>query len=355
MKTKAIVPMLVGVGIGLLALKLGWNYMDRHRATAAASQGDCPVVIAKIRIPPGKPLQSADLEVVKWPRSSVPPKAFSETEKLIGRVGVTSLAAKLPILDTMLAPPGAAPGLPALIPPGYQAMTVKVDEFAGVGGFLKPDDKVDVVATFSVKRGQNDRTETVTRTILRDITVVAVGQEIQANENNEPMVVRSVTLQVKPEQAQRLSLASTRGTIRLSLRSGQGPSGISALPAITFGELLNSESEQADNPSPSSSKGWLSGLFGSTKETAPQSRQVAAEVVKVDPPWQMNLLRGCQSQDVIFENSHSSRRVTPDWLNQNKLNPIGVRNDQGQSPDAKVTVGQNTADQLMDIQEVPSE
>ena len=198
MKTKAVIPMLVGVGIGLLALKLGWSYMERQKLSVAASQGDTPVVVAKFDIPPGSQLQLSDLTVVDWPRSTVPSDTCPNPEELEGRVSTTALPAQVPVLESMLAPPGTPPGLTALVPVGYQAMAVRVDEFRGVGGFLKPGNRVDVVATFNVKRTEGGRTETVTRTILRDISICAVGQMKERDENNEPMVVRSVTLVVDP-------------------------------------------------------------------------------------------------------------------------------------------------------------
>ncbi|MCK4851420.1 MAG: Flp pilus assembly protein CpaB, partial [Phycisphaerae bacterium] len=244
MKSKAIIPMLVGVGIGLLALKMGWNYIEKSRLSAAASQGDTPVVVASRSVSPGTPIQLADLKTVQWPRSAVPGEAYADPQKLVGRVNQAPLSADLPILEPMLTPPGTTPGLPALIPSGYLAMAVKVDEFSGVGGFLKPGDKVDVVATFNVKRAKSGPTKTVTRTILQNVTISAVGQVKEPGENNQPIIVRSVTLLVKPRQAQWLSMASSRGTIRLSLRSGRGADSTSTLSAITFEELLRGKAEE---------------------------------------------------------------------------------------------------------------
>ncbi len=310
MKSKAIIPMLVGVGIGLLALKMGWNYIEESRLSAAASQGDTPVVVVSRSVPPGTPLQLDDLKIVLWPRSAVPSNIYAEREELVGRVNLTLLSAELPILETMLAPPGTAPGLPALIPPGYQAMAVKVDEFRGVSGFLKPGDKVDVVATFNVKRSKSEPTETVTRTILRDITVSTVGQTVQPDENQQATIVRSVTLLVKPLQAQRLSLASTRGTIRLSLRSGQSKDPVTALPAITFAQLLRSDSENGPNGKATSVSKWMKRLLKSRKA----SRPVAP--VKVDPRWQIQIFRGSSTEEIIFENAHSSRRIEPNSTEQ---------------------------------------
>ena len=296
MKIKALIPMLVGVGIGLLALKMGWGYIERQRLSVAASQGDTPIVIAKLDLAPGTLLKLSDFTTADWPRSTVPGHSYSDTEELVGRVNSAQLIAGLPVLENMLAPPGTGPGLPSLVPPGFQAMTVKVNEFDGVAGFIKPKDKVDVVATFSVKRTEAGGTETVTRTILRDIIVCAVGQAVQPNENNEPMIVRSITLQVEPLQAQKLSLAATRGTIRLSLRSGQGPSSAKHLSAISFSELLRAEADQSDTET---SGDWVAGLLKTKKtKTVP---------IKIDPRWEMRIYRGPAVQELIFENSTSSR------------------------------------------------
>ena len=301
MKIKALIPMLVGVGIGLLALKMGWGYIERQRLSVAASQGDTPIVVAKLDIQPGTQLQLSDFTTVDWPRSTIPRHSHTDAKALVGRVSSTQLIAGLPVLEHMLAPPGAAPGLPALVPQDYQAMTVKVDEFKGVAGFIKPGDTVDVVATFSVKRTQSGGSETVTRTILRNMSVCAVGDKVQPDENNQPMLVRSVTLLVKPLQAQKLSLASTRGTIALTLRSGRGPSSVEDLSAINFSDILRSEKNQ--NGENQTSGEWVADLLKTKKtKTVP---------VEMDPHWEMKIYRGSAVQELIFENSTSSRLLQP--------------------------------------------
>ncbi len=326
MKSKAMIPMLVGVGIGLLALKMGWDYVEKNRVSAAASQGDTTVVVASRAVSPGIRLQLLDLKTVDWPRSAVPSEAYVDPEELVGRVNLRSLSAELPILESMLAPPGTTPGLPALIPPGYQAMAVKVDEFSGVGGFLKPGDKVDVVATFNVKRSKSGPTDTVTRTILRDITVSAVGQEKQASEDNQAMIVRSVTLLVKPRQAQWLSLASTRGTIRLALRSGQSADSTSPLPAIDFEQLLRGELYNQTASRGGQSKSWIKSLL--TPKKAPPVPVVSepVKVVKVDPHWKVQIFRGLKGEEIIFENVNSSRRMEPGSLEEESQGaPAGLQ------------------------------
>jgi Flp pilus assembly protein CpaB len=207
-------------------------------------------------------------------------------------------------------------------------MAVKVDEFTGVAGFLKPGDKVDVVATFNVKRSKSGPTKTVTRTILRNITVSAVGQAKEPGQNHQPMIVRSVTLLVTPRQAQWLSMASSRGTIRLSLRSGRGADSTSTLSAITFEELLRGKAEEeTSSEQPKSLKDWMKNLLKS-KKASPQP--VVTEPVKVDPRWQMQIFRGPSTEEITFENASSSRRVEPGSTGQNTQGvPAGLQKYQG--------------------------
>ncbi len=318
MKSKAIIPLIVGVGTGLLALKLGWSYIEQSQRVAAANQGDAPVVVARQAIPPGTELQSTDLKVLDWPRGALPADAQSDPEELEGRVTLTGLGVNLPVLETMLAPPGTSPGLPALIPPGYQAMAVKVDEFRGVGGFLKPGDAVDVVATFSVKESKGGPTRTVTRTILRNIKVSTVGQAMKPEEDGQPMVVRSVTLLVKPKQAQDLSLAATRGTITLALCSGRGGASTEELSPVDFDELLNPKSDkERDTAELKGSGSWLTKLFSSEQQdpVAIMPQPVSDIIMEeVGPSWQIRIIRGVEIDEVLFENSTSPRRLNPSQI-----------------------------------------
>jgi len=116
MKSKAMIPMLVGVGIGLLALKMGWDYIEKSRVSAAASQGGTTVVVARRDVSAGIKLQLSDLKTADWPRSAVLSEAYSNPEELVGRVSQKPLSEELPILEKMLAPPGTSEGLQALIP-----------------------------------------------------------------------------------------------------------------------------------------------------------------------------------------------------------------------------------------------
>src|SRR5207237_4598102 len=100
---------------------------------------------AKVAIPVGTKIIPEQVMVVQFPKESTPDGAFQSIEKLAGRVAVVNIAPREPITEARLAPEGTAGGLSAVIPEGYRAMTVKVDDVVGISGFIMPGTLVDVV------------------------------------------------------------------------------------------------------------------------------------------------------------------------------------------------------------------
>ena len=135
----------------------------------------------------------------------------------MGRVAVVNIAAREPVTDFKLAPEGSAGGLSAIIPEGYRAMTVKVDDVVGVSGFLQPGALVDVVVVINpTEMHQNP----ISKIVLQNVKVLASGQNIdRPKDDRETNTVKAVTLQVTPEQAEKLALASTEGKLQLVMRN----------------------------------------------------------------------------------------------------------------------------------------
>jgi pilus assembly protein CpaB len=122
-----------------------------------------------------------------------------------------------PFLPTKLASKEVGAGLPPAIPPGLRAVSVKVNEVIGVAGYVLPGTRVDVVATVSTTLQSNDM---ISKVILTNVPVLAAGTKIDSEtDKNKPVAVTVVTLLVDPEQAERLTLASTEGKIQLALRN----------------------------------------------------------------------------------------------------------------------------------------
>jgi pilus assembly protein CpaB len=137
----------------------------------------------------------------------------------VGRVAITPILKGEPILEAKLASSEAGNGLAALLPEGMRAVAVRVDDVVGVAGFLHPSDNVDVIVT--MKPRDDGNSPTVSKIILQNIRVLAVGKEVTHGERNldKSIPATVATLMVDSEQSERLALASTKGKILLSLRS----------------------------------------------------------------------------------------------------------------------------------------
>ncbi len=178
------------------------------------------VVVAKVDIPIGAKIIPEQLTVVQFPKESTPDGTFDKTDKLVGRVAVTNIMAREPITDPKLAAEGAAAGLSAVIPEGYRAMTVKVDDVVGISGFIMPGTLVDVVVVIDPADDRNSAQGPISKIVLQNIKVLANGQNIdKPKDDREANSVKAVTLQVTPEQAEKLALASTEGKLQLVMRN----------------------------------------------------------------------------------------------------------------------------------------
>ena len=210
---KGTIFIIAAVAAGLVATFAIHRYVSIKTAIPVAATK--PVVIAVGDISPGTPLSSHLVKAVSWPLKVIPPKAVSSMREVEGRVVMVPIPQGNPILLSMLAPEGTAAGLSGILPDGKRALTVKVDEVAGVAGFLHPGDHVDVLVDLPIK----EATEHFSKTILHNILILTTGQIWQQKGESKPVVVNTVTLEVTPQEAEVLNLASNEGKIRLALRN----------------------------------------------------------------------------------------------------------------------------------------
>jgi pilus assembly protein CpaB len=194
--------------------------VSRYLSSAQAFSKDLKrVVVARVAIPVGTKLVAEQLMVVQFSKESAPDGAFESPEKLVGRVAVTNLAVRDPIIESRLAPEGTAGGLSAIIPEGYRAMTVKVDDVVGISGFIMPGTLVDVVVVID-PQDKTGVADPISKIVLQNIKVLANGQNIDKPENQrDANSVKAVTLLVLPEQAEKLALASSEGKLQLVMRN----------------------------------------------------------------------------------------------------------------------------------------
>jgi pilus assembly protein CpaB len=174
------------------------------------------VVVAASDLQLGAELRKEDLRSIQWPQGAVPAGSFSRPEDLIGRGLIQPVAMNEPFLPAKLASKEAGAGLPPVIPPGYRAVSVRVNDVVGVAGYVLPGTHVDVVVTINPTAQPNDVTSKV---VLTNVLVLASGTKIEQSENNKPIQVSVVTLLVSPDEAEKLTLGATEGKIQLALRN----------------------------------------------------------------------------------------------------------------------------------------
>jgi pilus assembly protein CpaB len=173
------------------------------------------MVVATSRLALGTRLQARDLKLIAWPEGQRLPGSFSRIEDCVNRAVISSVVENEPILDAELAPKESGAGLSAVIPEGMRAVSIRVDDVVAVAGFTMPGTMVDVQLTATPPGGNAG----VTNTILENVRVMTAGQQVEQDKDGKPKTVTVVTLLVTPEQANKLTMASTDGRIHLALRN----------------------------------------------------------------------------------------------------------------------------------------
>jgi pilus assembly protein CpaB len=210
----AVLALAVMAGGGLAFATYNLTQGQPAQPVSVATQ---PVVIAAADLQLGAELRSEDLKVIGFPQGQAPAGAFANPSEIVGRGLIVPVVANEPILPAKLASKEAGAGLPPVIPEGMRAVSVRVNEVIGVAGYVLPGTRVDVVATQSPTASHQDMTSKV---VLSNVQVLTAGTRMeQDQEKGKPMAVTVVTLLVKPEQAERVALASTEGKIQLALRN----------------------------------------------------------------------------------------------------------------------------------------
>jgi pilus assembly protein CpaB len=218
-RNRILFVLLLAVASGTLAGFSVMRYL-RERPTALivpdSRERTQPVMVAARDVGLGEILREGDLKVVEWPAGAIPAGYAATSNEVVGRGVLDNIRTNEPILDSKLASLTEGGGLPPLIPQGMRALSVRVNEVIGVAGHVIPKTRVDVILTMT-PINSNDP---VSKVILQNIEAVGAGQEIQRNEEGEPMLVAVVTVLVTLEQAEKLVLAASQGQIQMALRNG---------------------------------------------------------------------------------------------------------------------------------------
>ena len=297
MRNKRFFIVLVGALIfGVLAAISVSRYLS---SAQAYTKNLSKVAVAKVQIPLGTKIVAEQVTVVQFPKESTPDGTFESPDKLVGRVAVMNIPAREPITESRLAPEGTAAGLSAVIPEGYRAMTVKVDDAAGISGFIMPGAFVDVVVVIDPREGSGMQ-DPISKIVLQNIKVLANGQNIDKPENQrEANSVKAVTLQVTPEQAEKLALASNEGKLQLVMRN-QIDQGDEQTKGVNKRELITGSDRAMPAPEPGSMKSEQPKDTRPVRRARVPAEPKAAPAPEVKPRTQVEMIEGAKKRSVEF-------------------------------------------------------
>lgn len=219
MRNRVGLILILALVSGLTAAYLAFRFL-RQPTVAGTEQSSEPaaiqVAMATRDLPAGALLSSEDVHMVAWPATNLPDGFARDLSEVVGRGLTAPVQRNEPILSTKIMNPELGNGLPLTIPQGMRAQAVRVNEVSGVAGWLHAGQRVDVIVTLDQGAQLNEPTSQM---ILQDLLVARIGQQTEMNDQNEAQMVTVVTLIVSPDEAQSLTLAEDRGTIRLVLRN----------------------------------------------------------------------------------------------------------------------------------------
>lgn len=206
--------------IGALALALGfvasvYVYRNLQSKGGSGMESGMDVIVAADDLQVGAKVEERDIKIIKIAAADLPPGAPRRRRDVVGHGVIIPIAKGEFILPNRLAGENAGVGLPSLIPPGMRAVSVRVNEVVSVAGFVTPGTRVDVLLTGTP--GTSGEQETTT--VLQNVAVLASGHTLERTATGEAQNTAVITLLVSPDDAQRLTLASSEGHIQLALRN----------------------------------------------------------------------------------------------------------------------------------------
>jgi len=273
----------LAVVIAAIASYLLYNYLKSEEARVSGAVATVPVVSATAEIPVGSTINITQIKTVDWPLANVPQGALSSTDQASGRVAIQTFMPGDPIIEAKLMPKeGGFSVITYKIPEGHRAMTVSVDQVAGVAGFINPGNIVDVILTASTPGSP----QSISKIVLQNMPVLAIGQIIEQKEG-KPVTVPTVTMDVSPDDAEKLAVASTQGRLQLVLKRA-GDKEFAKTTGATVSKVMTGATVGPIKAAPSAAK----------KATVAK----APEVKKEEPKVTVEVYRGGKMSAETFKN-----------------------------------------------------
>jgi len=224
MKAARVVVLTVAVAAGgVAALLAGRSEKPPAPVKVEAPKPDTvDILIAKSDLPRGQTISPADITWEAWPAKTAAGNFIRKVdrpqgiENLTGMIVRTPFVAGEPIREAKLVNAKGSGFMAAILPTGMRAVATQITPETGAGGFILPNDHVDVILT---PRGANDKSNSTSETILRNVRVLAIDQNIEEKNGQKVVVGKTATLELTPGQAETLALSQQLGLLSLALRS----------------------------------------------------------------------------------------------------------------------------------------
>jgi pilus assembly protein CpaB len=283
---------VVAAGASFLLYRLITQRMAQN-APLATNQ----VVVANRNLAVGTMIKDLDVRTTDW-IGTPPPQSARKVEDVVGRGVTGNIYQGELILQTRLAAKGAGAGLAATIPPGKRAVAIRINDVAGVAGFVVPGQRVDLLISGTPPNQRNSSLGTMTKTLLQNIEVLSAGQNIQKDSEGKPVSVPVINVLATPEEAEILSLASAETRIQLVLRNP-----------------LDTEKVQPPGT-------FLANLYASDRVARPEAQAVRtarpAPVAAKPPPPPPAAAKPAPPPPIIVEVIHGNRRATARFVDKEK-------------------------------------
>jgi pilus assembly protein CpaB len=255
-KLKTGAPILLAFVIAVCGSLMLYKWLEAKTApkeTVQVTSEAVPVCVAAVDLAWGTKLTPEMLKTVPFLKESLPSGYYSNALELEDRVVLTPLKANDPVIEHRLAPADVTTGgVSAIVSPGKRAIAVKGDKVIGLAGFISPMNRVDVLVTMEEPRSKSE----VTKMVLENVLVLATGTQMQKNEKGEPAPVDVYTLEVLPEEGEKLALAATKGKVQLALRNATDSESILTKGA-TVSETLASLKKAGPAPVQKEGRKWV--------------------------------------------------------------------------------------------------
>jgi pilus assembly protein CpaB len=221
--------------IGIAALATFGVYRVLENTKASSRIATRSLVVAAKNLPEGSAIDRTALSVREWPVATIPAGAFASADSLIGRVTRVAVFEGEPIVPGRLAPSGTGPGIEVKITPGKRAMALRINDVAGVSGLIQPNSRVDVLVNI-----RNDAKDgrLVSKLFMENMRVLSVGTAVERDAEGKAIEAATAALEVTPQEAERLAIAASQGSIQLVLRGYGDPDSVKTKGANT-GDVLS--------------------------------------------------------------------------------------------------------------------